>query len=252
MSEQASCRAHKIQCGHVWGGIKNSDQDIETSGLRASLFSHSFDGGKGGDIYYFSVCQGNVLTRIAIADVVGHGEAISQVSECVYESMLKYMNNSESSAMLGDWNKSIESHGIRALTTAVIGGVVATNRQLHYSYAGHHPVLIKRKSSPRWERMRLETDRESNLPLGVDKSATYDQGERLVGEGDKLFLYTDGLIEAPDSGGKMFGMDKLMEVLDASSEKTCAEIKKTVMESVLYFTNDRLDHDDLTLMAVDF
>ena len=250
--EETHCQTLKIQCGHVWGGIKNSDQDIETSGLRASLFSHSFDGGKGGDIYYFSVCQGNNLTRIAIADVVGHGEAISRVSECVYQSMLKYMNNPESNTLLGEWNKSIESHGIHALTTAVIGGVVVKNHRLHYSYAGHHPVLIKRNNSHRWERIRLEHDKESNLPLGVDKDAAYDQGERPICEGDKLFLYTDGLIEAPDSSGDLFGMDRLMDVLETSSKKTCTEIKKAVMESVRYFTNGRLDHDDLTLMAIDF
>ncbi|GAG80253.1 unnamed protein product [marine sediment metagenome] len=44
-------------------------------------------GGKGGDIYYFGVCKGDIITRLAIADVTGHGETVSEVSQYVYDSL---------------------------------------------------------------------------------------------------------------------------------------------------------------------
>jgi len=38
---------------------------------------------RGGDIYYFGVCKGGIIARLAIADVTGHGEAVSEISQYV-------------------------------------------------------------------------------------------------------------------------------------------------------------------------
>ena len=67
---------HRLQCAEIWGGIRNQDTDVCSAGITASLFSGACDGGKGGDIYYLSVCNSDMLTRIAIADVIGHGRAV--------------------------------------------------------------------------------------------------------------------------------------------------------------------------------
>jgi sigma-B regulation protein RsbU (phosphoserine phosphatase) len=246
-----SC-ALKIACGHVWGGIKDSDQDIETSALRASLYSRSCSGGKGGDIYYFSVCQGDVLTRVVVADVVGHGQEVSKVSDTVYRSMLKHMNNAESHAMLVEWNRSIDDQNIQVLTTAVVSGVQIANKKLHYSYAGHHPVLICKKSSSYWDPIAVESFNGANYPLGIDREAKFDQGDQVVLPGDKIFLYTDGLIEAPDSSGDQYGMERLMTVLESSQKESNKQIKTNVLDSVRQFTGGHLDHDDITLMAIEF
>jgi serine phosphatase RsbU (regulator of sigma subunit) len=45
----------------------------------------------GGDIYYFGVCKGDTITRLAIADVTGHGEAVSEISQYVYDSLKAHM-----------------------------------------------------------------------------------------------------------------------------------------------------------------
>ncbi|MEE8430921.1 MAG: SpoIIE family protein phosphatase, partial [Candidatus Desulfatibia sp.] len=56
----------------------NQDLEISAGKVVASLYSAASDGGKGGDIYYFGVCKGDRITRLAIADVVGHGEAVTE------------------------------------------------------------------------------------------------------------------------------------------------------------------------------
>ena len=58
----------KMICSGIWGGIRDTDQDINTDGLAASLYSSSCDGGKGGDIYYLGACKGCQLTRVAVAE----------------------------------------------------------------------------------------------------------------------------------------------------------------------------------------
>lgn len=181
---------------------------------------------------------------------MGHGEGVSQVSKAVYDYMLEFMNNPESHVMLAQWNKSVEARGIDALTTAVVGGVYVNNRRLHYAYAGHHPALLLKNGSNTWEPIPVN-GQGANFPLGVSQGTTYDQADRPVTPGDKLFLYTDGLIEARDSEGNLFGAERLMDVLDSAAGEGCAVIKSKVLEAVRTFSNDRLDHDDLTLLAIE-
>ena len=82
---------YRIQCAEIWGGIRNLEQDVCTSSLVASLYSASCEGGKGGDIYYFGVCKGDTITRLAIADVTGHGAAVSEISQYVYDALKAHM-----------------------------------------------------------------------------------------------------------------------------------------------------------------
>ncbi|MFC1489179.1 hypothetical protein ACFL6B_04975 [Thermodesulfobacteriota bacterium] len=73
--------------------LDNNKPDIEVSAGKviASIYSAACCGGRGGDIYYFGVCKGDIITRLAIADVTGHGEAVSEVSRYVYDSLKAHM-----------------------------------------------------------------------------------------------------------------------------------------------------------------
>ena len=76
----------RIRCAEIWGGILAVDMDMTTAGLSASIFSTAHDGDRGGDMYYVSVCKWDYLTRLAIADLRGHGGQASRLSAWVYES----------------------------------------------------------------------------------------------------------------------------------------------------------------------
>src|SRR5512139_3225657 len=78
----------RLKCSGIWGGIRNRDIEITAGKVIGSIYSAACcEGGKGGDIYYFGVCKGDLITRLAIADVVGHGEAVTEVSHYVYDSL---------------------------------------------------------------------------------------------------------------------------------------------------------------------
>ena len=78
----------KLACAGIWGGIRNRDIEITAGKVIGSIYSAACcEGGKGGDIYYFGVCKGDIITRLAVADVVGHGEAVTEVSQYVYDSL---------------------------------------------------------------------------------------------------------------------------------------------------------------------
>jgi serine phosphatase RsbU (regulator of sigma subunit) len=77
----------RLECKEIWGGIHDRDIEVSAGKVIASIYSAACCGGRGGDIYYFGVCKGDIITRLAIADVTGHGEAASEVSRYVYDSL---------------------------------------------------------------------------------------------------------------------------------------------------------------------
>ena len=81
----------RLACTGIWGGIRNRDIEITAGKVIGSIYSAACEGGKGGDIYYFGVCKGDIITRLAIADVTGHGEAVSEISRYVYDSLKAHM-----------------------------------------------------------------------------------------------------------------------------------------------------------------
>ena len=134
----------RIKCAEIWGGILAIDTEMITAGLSASIFSTAHDGDRGGDMYYASVCKWDYLTRLAIADLRGHGGQASRLSAWVYDSMQKRMNTTSGHKILSDLNAEVKSRGFEAITTAVVVGYHATKRKLYFSYAGHPPAYVQR------------------------------------------------------------------------------------------------------------
>lgn len=77
----------RLECKGIWGGIRNRDIEVSAGKVIGSIYSAASEGVKGGDIYYFGVCKGGIITRLAIADVTGHGETVSEVSQYVYDAL---------------------------------------------------------------------------------------------------------------------------------------------------------------------
>ena len=244
---------YRIKCAEVWGGIKNQDQDVCSAGVTASLYSSSCDGGKGGDIYYISVCQNDMLTRLAVADVVGHGEAVSEVSQWLYESLQARMNEPDPGVVLEDLNQIAVQRGLDAMTTAAVAGFYTADGKVHFAYAGHHPMLVWRCQDARWLPVAQPTpdDNTGGLPLGVMAETTYCQQELELGSGDRLLLYTDGVLEAPNASGQQFGKDRLHAVLREVASASLSEVKGAVLQAIRAHTGGTLAHDDVTLLAVE-
>src|ERR1041384_8421033 len=144
----------RIRCAEIWGGILAVNMDMTTAGLSASIFSTAHDGDRGGDMYYVSVCKWDYLTRIAIADLRGHGGQVSRLSAWVYEAMRKRMNTTSGHKILVDLNDEVRGRGFNAITTAAVVGYHVSKQKLYFSYAGHPPVYVQR-AHQRWQPLNL-------------------------------------------------------------------------------------------------
>jgi len=242
----------RLVCGTVWGGIEPVRREVCTRGVCGSLYSTASGGNRGGDVYYMSTCSADVITRMVLADVKGHGEQVSEIGSWIYEALLNNMNNLHGAGILKDLNHIVYSRGPSAITTAVIVTHNAHTSQLYYSYAGHPPILA-RQSRRKWMPLLLENQSaQSDLPLGVLRSVPYSQGEVHVRAGDRLLLYTDGLSEAMNpTTEEEFGERELDAFLETLPDGDLARARDALIERAMTFTGGPLLTDDCTLILAE-
>ena len=111
---------HRLVCGEIWGGFRSCNEDVVSAGVTATLFSSPSGGGRGGDIYYMGLCEDNMLTRMVVADVVGHAEIVSRFSEYIYEAIKSHMGDTKGEDLLSELNNTTHQHGLEAMTTVAM------------------------------------------------------------------------------------------------------------------------------------
>jgi sigma-B regulation protein RsbU (phosphoserine phosphatase) len=248
---------HRIQCAEIWGGIHDQEQDVCSAGIEASIYSSSCDGGKGGDIYYLSVCESDMLTRIAVADVMGHGQSVSHISQFIFDALKSHMNDTSGDGLLGAVNRLAVKKGLDALTTAVVAAFYTADNNLYFSYAGHHPILVKRSSDNGWidayseQPENGDASSSANLPLTIANDTVFIQQSMPLTTGDRLFLYTDGIIEAPDRQRNLFGIDRLRRLLNDQDNAPLQDLRTAVLDTLRNHTGGKFSHDDVTLLALE-
>ncbi len=243
-------RTKRIVCSHVWGGTSEADEELSTPSLRVHLYSSSASGRAGGDIYYLSVCENDMISRVAIADVAGHGEAVNALSEWMYDALLSRMDHFQSSDVLVDLNDVANERGLHAMTTAAVLSYRSDVGVLNYCYAGHPPILLSRSTEREWRELPIASSPGSNWPLAVEPGTPYDELELRLSAGDRFLLYTDGLSEAMNPDGEQFGERRLGAILEDANDASLSEIKDRLVHG-LHAHAGLSPQDDVTLVLAE-
>jgi sigma-B regulation protein RsbU (phosphoserine phosphatase) len=120
-------------------------------------------------------------------------------------------------------------------------------RTLRFSSAGHLDPYVFRAGQD-----RLEALSSWGVPLGVRRREPFTEHSVDFDAGDRLILYSDGLIEAIDDDGDPFGFERFEKAILSCGHMHAEEIKKTLLNSVKKFTRNRPPEDDQTLVVVSF
>jgi phosphoserine phosphatase RsbU/P len=241
----------RIKCAEIWGGILAIDTEMTTAGLSASIFSTAHDGDRGGDMYYVSVCKWDYLTRLAVADLRGHGGQASRFSAWVYDSMQKRMNTTSGHKILSDLNGEVKSRGFDAITTAVVVGYHATKQKLYFSYAGHPPAYVQRGRGT-WQPLALAPSAgPTNLPLGILPKTNYDMDHIRMERGDKICLYTDGVTDCAGPDGEPFGDAGLADSLNRNPGLSPSGLKAVILGDLNRHLGGCPPDDDVTLLIAE-
>jgi sigma-B regulation protein RsbU (phosphoserine phosphatase) len=84
------------------------------------------------------------------------------------------------------------------------------------------------------------------------EDVTYKEYELYMEPGDQIFLYTDGLPEATDGDGKMFGIDRMTDALNEYIDERPRAVIEGMRESVNGFVKDAEQFDDITMMCLEY
>ena len=94
---------------------------------------------------------------------------------------------------------------------------------------------------------------QSVVPVdGALRSQIFKGYDLQLNPGDKIFVYTDGVTEATDAGGELFGTDRMIEALNSCAEGRPEDILQGVRSSVDAFVGDAEQFDDLTMMCIEY
>jgi sigma-B regulation protein RsbU (phosphoserine phosphatase) len=122
---------------------------------------------------------------------------------------------------------------------------VLEGRRLTYTNAGHHAPMLMRAAG---ERERLT---DGGAVVGIFTGGSYEQAEVTLRAGDRLLLFTDGIVEAEDPDGVEFGEDRLFDLLAAHRTLDATQLRQKIMGALARFTGGIFE-DDATLIVCAF
>jgi phosphoserine phosphatase RsbU/P len=201
----------------------------------------------GGDYYDFFPLPDNKW-GIFIADVSGHGTpaaVLMAVTHCIAHThpgpamppakVLDYLNSHLANLYTGQTESFI---------TAFYGVYNPDDHTLTYACAGHNPPRVKRCE----DGTLLSLDQVASIPLGIEADGSYQQHVQQLRPGDQIIFYTDGITEATNAEGELFGTERLDRVLENCSLQASA-LLELVLSRVDEFMKGHPAHDDQTMIV---
>jgi sigma-B regulation protein RsbU (phosphoserine phosphatase) len=201
----------------------------------------------GGDYYDFFPLDNGRLGFI-IADVSGHGSPAAivmsmtrlllhtlPVQASAPDAVFEYVNRLlVGNLLLGQF------------VTAFYCIIDEISGEVEYSNAGHCPPQVYRAETETIETLTTT----GGLPLGVTDNGGYVIGTAKLKPGDLFVFYTDGIREAMNSEGEMYGEVRLQRVLLGSGGSGAEEVKNEILRDVCEFCGGEPLKDDLTIVVL--
>jgi len=207
----------------------------------------------GGD--YFDYLEGldaeHPSLTVAVGDISGHGvEAALLMTTARGFLRMRAAQPGSPSQIVTEMNRHLSNDldGSGRFMTLFYLHLDPENHSAQWVRAGHDPAMIY---CPVLDKF-TELGADAGLPLGVTSESVYAEQVNDLHPGQIIAIGTDGIWEARDSSGTMFGKDRFKEVLRENGEKSSKEILDAVFGSVREFTDGAQPEDDITLVIVKY
>ena len=202
-----------------------------------------------GDFYDIQVKE-RTGVGILIADVSGHGigaALIGSMLKVAFASQMEHLSNP--ARVLTEINQILQGKIEDSFVTACSLFIDIDNGRVLYANAGHPPPVLWRSSKKELYRFP-----PGGTILGPFPDAVYENAARDLAKGDRLVLYTDGVIETRSRAGELFGDERLETFVGAHSTDSAGGMADKLIEGLNLWagrsSENSLD-DDLTFMVVD-
>jgi sigma-B regulation protein RsbU (phosphoserine phosphatase) len=196
-----------------------------------------------GDFYDFLLTDPQ-QAGLLIADVSGHGVPAALIASMVkLAATSQRANAADPATLLSGMNTVLYGNTQEQFVTAAYVYLDAATATLRYSAAAHPPMLLLRAGN-------VVELAENGLMLAAFSFATYSTAEYPLEPGDRIVLYTDGLLEAANAKGEEFGPHRLSALLkDAACLNPEAAADHMISRLQAW---SKSQNDDLTLLICDY
>jgi serine phosphatase RsbU (regulator of sigma subunit) len=246
--------SERMECMQVWGGNTVAETAVSTSGLDVWLYCKPYgDGVHGGDIYSLSSCSSGRITRLALADVRGHGETVLALAGSLRRLMRRHIDHINQGALVEAINRELAAMGdTNTFATGLVATFFVPTRTLSLTNAGHPAPLLFSASRREWRALEHESTAAplTNVPLGMFESASYTQLGVKMSTNDLLLCYTDGLEECVDHAGETMGRHGLARIAAGTNPDEPSTVIPEILRRLTSMSADNLSGDDVTVMLI--
>ena len=201
----------------------------------------------GGDFYNFFLIDDDHLAFV-IGDVSGKGvpAALFMMVTNILISDRTHMGGTPAEILNYVNNNICEHNKADMFVTLWLGILEISTGKITAANAGHDDAVLYRKDG------EFEVfGTKHNIVVGAMPDTEFIDFEIQLGEGDRLFLYTDGIPEATDVNNKMFGMERTVAALNENKEKPLKDVLEGVKERANEFVNGAPQFDDMTMLCIE-
>jgi len=200
----------------------------------------------GGDFYYFRPF-GQKYVVFCLGDVMGKGISASLLMALVMGFMFEWGKKSPSpSFVLKKLNQRLIQWNQQQSTFVTMFYAVYDEEEerLYFANAGHPAGLLLRTDGS------VEHLEGTGLPLGVLEESEWGESQTPIAAGERLLMYSDGLLEARNSEREDYGMDRLAASLRGTQSLTLERALEQVESDVRRFCQGKLS-DDLAILMME-
>jgi serine phosphatase RsbU (regulator of sigma subunit) len=205
--------------------------------------------GIGGDYYDFLSLSGG-RWGIAIGDVSGKGIGAALLMASLQASLRAQALHPhlDLTTLVGDVNRLVyESSPTSFFASLFYAEYQPASRTLQYVNAGHNPPIIIR---PQKESCEVFYLRAEGIPIGMFADSQFAATTFQLAEDDVLVAYTDGITEAANPSGELWGLERLTSLVQSCARMAPSEIVERILAEVSDFANGEAQHDDITLVVM--
>ncbi len=202
----------------------------------------------GGDFYDYYAIDGRWMVLL-VGDVSGHGIAAGTIV-CAAKAGVNFLEaekEREPHKILSRLSNIIFNTAHQSLLMTMFAICLDTQTgEIRYANAGHQFAYLYRAMIGRLDALEL-----GGLPLGKDEHTEYEQASTEMDIGDRLFLYTDSIVEEENMAGECFGYERLEELLVNHADSDIETLSNSLLASLTAHLGRHTFEDDVTIFCVE-